>query len=65
MQQLRKTGDDQLSAQRWQADQAARDQPAQALRDAALDRAGELAKQGRLAESRRVLTLNYFSEEAK
>lgn len=32
----------------------------QSLQDAALERAGELAEVGRLAEGRRVLELNYF-----
>lgn len=33
------------------------------LADAALERAGEMALAGRLAESRRVIELNYFAEE--
>ena len=51
----------QLEAQRWQAEQAARERPEAVLLAAALERAGELAELGRLAESKRVLELNYFN----
>lgn len=51
----------QHEAQRFAAEQVAREQSAQRLRDAALERAGELALAGRLAESRRVIELNFFA----
>lgn len=54
-----------LEAQRFQCQQAAREVAAQALRNAALERAGELAELARLVESRRTIELNYFSSEAK
>lgn len=57
--QLRRHTDNQLEAQRWQAAQAAR-KPADWQRAAwenALERAGELALAGLLAEARRVLQL--------
>lgn len=57
--------EDQLEAQRFIASQASREQSAQALREAALERAGELALAGRLMESRRVIEINYFAEEAR
>lgn len=50
----------QLEAQRFQAQQAAREQPSEVLKRNALERAGELAQLGRLKESRRVLALNFF-----
>jgi hypothetical protein len=62
MNPTRKNIEAQMEAQRWQAQQAAREQPAQVALNAALERAGELAQQGRLAESRRVIALNYFTE---
>lgn len=49
----------QLETQRFAADQASREQPVEQLRRNALERAGELAQQGRLLESRRVLELNF------
>lgn len=52
-----------MEAQRWIAAQASREVSSQARRDAALERAGELAQLGRLMESRRVLELNYFVED--
>jgi hypothetical protein len=54
---------DQHEAQRFIASQASREVSAQARKDAALERAGELAQLGRLVESRRVLALNYFVED--
>lgn len=54
----------QHEAQRFQASQAPRAASSQALRDAALERAGELALLGRFQESRRVIALNYFAEES-
>jgi hypothetical protein len=59
---IRKNIEAQMESQRFTASQAAREQSAQTLRNAALERAGELAQQGRLAESRRVIALNYFTE---
>lgn len=50
-------------AQRFTAQQAAREVSSQARKDAALERAGELALLGRLAESKRVIELNYFVED--
>lgn len=65
MQNIRKHIEAQMESQRFTATQAAREQSAQALRDATLERAGELAQLGRLQESRRVISLNYFSAEAR
>ena len=50
-------------AERFTAAQAARAQSVATLRASALERAGELALEGRFQESRRVLELNYFVEE--
>jgi hypothetical protein len=50
-------------AQRFTASQASRAATVAALKAAALERAGELALLARFAESRRVLQLNYFTEE--
>jgi hypothetical protein len=50
-------------AERFAASQAARAQSLATLRANALERAGELALEGRFQESRRVLELNYFVEE--
>lgn len=52
-----------LEAERFIASQASREVSAQARKDAALERAGELALLGRLIESKRVLALNYFVED--
>jgi len=49
--QLRKYNDNQLSTQRWQAEQAAREQPSSAYLANILERAGELAQGGYLKES--------------
>jgi len=58
MQNLRRHGDEQLEAQRWQAQQASREQPAIVAWNAALERAGLLATlPGRRADSARVLDL--------
>lgn len=65
MADIRKNIEAQMESHRFTAQQAAREMPAQALRDAALERAGELAQAGRLAESRRVIELNYFAAEGK
>jgi len=53
----------QHEAQRFTASQASRAATVAALKAAALERAGELALLARFAESRRVLELNYFTEE--
>jgi hypothetical protein len=50
-------------AQRFSASQASRAATVAALKAAALERAGELAQLARFAESRRVLQLNYFTQE--
>lgn len=50
-------------AQRFTASQAAREQSRATLRARALEYAGELALLGRFRESRRVLELNFFTEE--
>jgi hypothetical protein len=62
MTNLRQANDQQLEAQRFTASQAAREQSSETLKAAALERAGELAMEGRLMESRRVLALNFFNE---
>lgn len=54
----------QLEAQRWQAAQAAREQSEQAYRNDILERAGELAQGGYLAESRR-MAKRFESEAAR
>ena len=58
MQHLRKTGDEQLAQQRWQASQASRDQARETLIKNTLERAAELVLAGRYAEARRVVELN-------
>lgn len=51
----------QLDAQRFIAQQARREQAIEQLRRNALERAGELALEARLFESRRVLELNFHT----
>jgi len=46
-----------MATRRWQAQQASREQPAQAAWCAALERAGELFEAGYWADSRRVLEI--------
>ena len=50
-------------AERFSAAQAARAQSLATLKANALERAGELALEGRFQESERVLELNFFVEE--
>lgn len=54
---------DTLDAERWQAQQASREQARRILQANALEHAGDLARKGRLQESKRVLELNYFNQE--
>lgn len=54
---------DQHEAQRFIARQASRAATLAALKANALERAGELALEGRFVESRRVLQLNYFNQD--
>lgn len=52
--QLRRHTDNALEAQRWQASQAAREQPERAAHYNALERMGELVQAGYRTEAKRL-----------